>query len=644
MKEMSSSLLPARSFVSALSLVVMLFVCSSWANAQEATLHYRLSFEGAAQHYIDVEVEIEKPDEKTELMMAVWTPGSYLVREYARHIDDVEALGPEGEVLTVEKTSKNRWTIDCAGVESATVKYRVYCRELSVRTNFVDHDFAVLNGAATFLTMPSRLGEPHLVTVDLPDHWKRAVTGLDNAKDQAEQFIAHDFDELVDSPILVGNPSLYPFEVDGRQHFLVNIGDDSMWNGAKAAADVAKIVQEHQNMWGTVPYSRYTFLNVIAESGGGLEHDDSTLMLTSRWSFGSASSYQRWLGLVSHEYFHAWNIRTLRPKVLVEYDYEAENYFPSLWIAEGITSYYDDLALVRAGFVDQRKHLSALSRQISSVQGTPGRLVQSLNASSHDAWIKYYRSNENTSNTEISYYSKGAVVAFLLDMKIRELTNNEKSLDNVMRLCYERFSGDVGYTEDEFRAVASEVAGADLTDWFVHAVDTSKELDYGPALAFLGLKFPGFDPSEKEEDEETEASDDENGDEGKASADAAKPEPPAGKPYTGFSASDDNGRWVVSRVRRGSPAFEAGINVDDEILAINDYRVSSSNFDRALGVFDLGETVELLIARRGRLMRLTFPLRAEERKSWTLSVIKEPSDEQKARLESWLKASVPPEG
>jgi predicted metalloprotease with PDZ domain len=304
------------------------------------------------------------------------------------------------------------------------VQYRVYGREMSVRTNWVESSFAMLNGAPTFITLvePSPVARPHELVVDLPPDWRGVATALDPLPGVERGFVAADFDTLVDSPILAGSPAVHAFDVDGIPHALVNIGDDRLWDGARAAADVEKIVRATRDLWGRLPYPRYLFLNVIAEAGGGLEHRDSTLIMSSRWTMRTPRRYQGWLGLVAHEFFHAWNVKRLRPAALGPFDYEREVYTTDLWIAEGLTSYYDDLLVLRAGLSTRDEYLAALSNQIQALQTTPGRLVQPVAGASYDAWIRHYRPDENSPNVAVSYYTKGAVVGFLLDMRVREAT------------------------------------------------------------------------------------------------------------------------------------------------------------------------------------------------------------------------------
>jgi predicted metalloprotease with PDZ domain len=572
---------------------------------------YTIRFPAPATHYAEVEASVPA-DGRTdiELMMATWTPGSYLIREYARHVEAVRAATPAGEPLAVAKSSKNRWRIETAGADRVTVTYRVYCREMSVRTNWVEADFAMLNGAPTFLTLADAPPRPHDVRVELPPGWDETVTALPPTPDgRPHSYRAADFDTLVDSPIVAGNPATYAFTVEGTPHALVNVGEGGVWDGPTSAADVERIVREQHRTWGFFPYERYLFLNMLVEAGGGLEHRDSTLLMTSRWTTRDRRRYLRWLGTVSHELFHAWSVKQLRPAALGPFDYEREAFTPSLWMVEGLTSYYGPLAVHRAGISTREEFLEALSGPIEALQTTPGRLVQPVADASYDAWIKYYRRNENSPNTTVSYYTKGAVIGFLLDARVREATGGQRSLDDVLKAAYARYSGERGFRPGEFEAVASAVAGVDLGGWFDGAVRSTDELDYGPALAWYGLEFAP----------------DARGDE-----DAPAPA------WLGLGTRVDRGRLLVAGVQRGTPGYEAGFNVGDEILAIGDYRVGPEAWRQRLGLYRAGDAVEILVARRERLMRLDARFGETPSEGWRLQPVESPSAAQTRRLDAWL--------
>lgn len=604
----------------------VLFVLLSPLAWSANPVHYIVTIDAPQSHYVNVELKITpKQAGELELFLPVWTPGSYLVREYARNIDSVTASDSDNKPLNCTKHSKNRWKIAAASVNPITVRYRIYCNELSVRTNFVDAEFAILSGAATFITSSQHLPDEYTVQLKLPLEWKQSVTSLEHpVSAPAHSYRAANYDELVDSPILVGNPTLHPFRVGDVEHFLVNQGGDPYWNGEAAAADAAKIVAEHQKMWGMIPYKRYHFFNLIAESGGGLEHNSSTVLLTSRWAFRNEKNYQKWLGLVSHEFFHAWNVRRLRPKALAKYDYQSEVYFDELWVAEGITSYYDDLGLVRAGLTKPKEYLAVLSKQIETLQASPGRQKQSLVESSHDAWIKYYRPDENSSNTTINYYNKGAIAGMLLDIAIRKRTANQKSLDDVMRLLYQRYAEKEGFTNQEFAAVASEVAGSDLSAWFQRSIYSTEELDYAEALEWLGLQFKADGGKEGTPETKDEAD--------------AEPKDPA--IWFGATVESKDGKYSISRITENSPAFLAGLNVGDEVIGVDGFRLSEP-IDERLKQYKVGDKINTLVSRRGKLIELPVDLLAKPKQSWKLETLKNATPLQSESFSSWLHQPVP---
>jgi predicted metalloprotease with PDZ domain len=573
---------------------------------------YTLRFPSPHTHYVSVEASIPTGGRpQVELMMAVWTPGSYLVREFARHVETVTARTLSGEPLAVEKSRKNRWRVSTDGGDRIVVSYRVYGREMSVRTNWIEADFAMINGAPTFLTLADDdTARPHDVTLELPAGWSRSLTGLAPLTDRgAHAYRAADFDTLVDSPIVAGTPAVYEFAVDGTPHLLVNLGESGVWQGPQSAQDVETITREVYRMWGGMPYDRYLFLNMITEAGGGLEHRNSTLLMSSRWDTSTRRSYLRWLGTVSHELFHAWNVKRLRPIELGPFAYESEVHTESLWVVEGLTSYYGDLGVHRAGLSTVEEYLEALSRQIRGLQTTPGREVQPVALASYDAWIKYYRADENSSNSSVSYYTKGAVIGFLLDMQIRAATEGAKTLDDVLRLAYTRFSGERGYTPEEFRATTQEVAGIDLSGWFTQALDTTEELDYTDALSWLGLEFRG--PPENEDEDEKLG-------------------------WIGLATRTVSGRLLVSQIRRDTPAQESGFNVDDEILAIGDYRVLPNQWSERVAMLSPGSEISVMVSRRGALRRLPVVVGSLPASQWDLRPVEEASAAQERHLEAWL--------
>ena len=589
--------------------LLMTHVDTAAAQTGAEPLRYTLSFPAPQTHYMDVSVSVpteRRPD--VELMMAVWTPGSYLVREYERNVESVAATGPDGRALTVVKSDKNRWRITTGGAPTVTVKYRVYGREMSVRTNWIEAGFALVNGAPTFLTLADRTPRAHELVITPAAGWSTSMTALPEMSGGPHRYRAPDFDTLADSPIVVGNPAVHEFTVDGKKHYLVNEGEGGVFDGAKAVKDLEAIVREYRRMWGFLPYDKYLFLNLLTEAGGGLEHKNSTVLMASRWATRTRRSYINWLDLASHEFFHVWNVKRLRPVELGPFDYENEVHTKNLWIAEGVTEYYADLTLHRAGLITRDEYLDSVSDRIEELQTTPGRLVQSAEMSSYDAWIKYYRPDENSINTAVSYYTKGSIVGLLFDARIRKATNGARSLDDVMKAAYEKYSGMRGYTADEFRAVAEQVAGVSLKAFWDSTVSGTGELDYQEALDTLGLRFRS------------------------ASVPADRP----GRAWLGIGTRNDAGRLLVTQVRRDTPAMAAGVNVDDEILAIDDYRVRADRLDNRLEQYRPGDKVTLLVARREQLLRIELTFGSEPTRAWRLEVNPSATDAQQSSRGRWL--------
>jgi predicted metalloprotease with PDZ domain len=629
--------------------LILIFVLQSveCVSGDVRPLEYTISFEDRASHYAHIRLVVPAPTADTfELMMPTWTPGSYLIREYARHVDHVVARSDDSSALALEKSSKNRWLVKCVPGKDVTISYRLYCHEMSVRSNWVDQDMAILNGAATFLTVPGAEKSAHQVHFDLPERWSRTMTALQAVEGRAHTYLADTLDELIDSPVLCGQPIVQDFSAGGVTHVLATLGDSSLWDTAKAAADVQRIVAQQQTFWGVVPYSGYKFLNVISEANGGLEHDNSTLVMTSRWNFRDKDKYEDWLSLISHEFFHTWNVRRLRPADLANYNYEAENNTRSLWVAEGLTSYYEDLMLVRAGLIDHSAYLKRLSKAIEKLQTSPGRNVQTLSESSFDSWIKFYRPDENSSNSRVSYYVKGAVVGFLLDARIRELTSDARSLDDVMRLLYQRHAGPKGFSDAEFAAIVSEVAGTDMNSWLAQHVETTDELDYQPALNWFGLHFPTDEPVATE----TPSEDSTSPAASTTDAASASPAPKVGNDtkkdvskkkaaWLGIQTSESGNAVLITGVTHGSPAHTAGLNVDDELLAFNQYRVNAKTWKDQLTQLGIGEKIRVLVARRGEIRTIEAILGTEPKEKWSLKPLPKPSDETKARMTNWLGTS-----
>jgi predicted metalloprotease with PDZ domain len=581
-----------------------------WAQPASAAepVRYTLRFPAPHTHYVEVEARFPSRGRSLELWMPVWTPGSYLVREYSRHLEGLRVTDAAGEALEVEQVAKNRWAVRTVGTRSVVARYRLYAHELSVRTNWVEADFAFLVGAATFLSGRGLEGRAHEVAVERPAAWPGTWMPLPAVEGAADTFRAADYDALVDAPLAVGAAHVQGFEVSGTPHQIVSLGDTASWDHERTARDLRALVNAQQAFWGgPLPYPRYQFLNLLVGHKGGLEHRDSATVMSSGRAQRPRASYLRWLSVFSHELFHAWNVKRLRPAELGPFDYENEVPTRALWVAEGITSYYDDLLLARAGLITRAEYLERLSGMLESVHTRAGRHVRSLEQASFDAWIKQYRPDENSANVTISYYSGGAVVAWLLDAELRRVSGGARGLDDVMRAALARFPATKGYTLPALYALMGEVAGADLGPWLQrHAQQPLGDPDLSGALGWWGLRFEAAKPAGEE---------------------------PAG--WLGAELRHEDGLHRVHAVPRGTPAFTAGLNAGDELVAIAGRRLDAKGAAPLLAWKGPGPT-QLLVARRGLLKSLSVVLGSPPNRTWTLEIDPQAPPEAVARRDVWL--------
>jgi len=549
-----------------------------------------------------------------DLKMPVWTPGSYLVREYSRHLQNFFATTDDGGRLSSRKLSKNHWQVETNGVTDVVVTYRIFANELTVRTNHLDTTHGYFNPAAIFFYLPGFEQTPIRVTIVPPRPDWRVTTPLPPASDGelAEQsdnpksFLAPDFDTLVDSPFEIGSQEVYDFEVLGKPHQLAIWGDGNLEPG-RIIQDIEKIIRVEAQMFGGLPYERYLFLlHLPSAGGGGLEHKNACSLIYPRFGFRSQDKYNRFMQLVAHEFFHLWNVKRIRPKALEVFDYDQENYTTSLWFSEGTTSFYDLVIPKRAGIYDIKSYLDALSKEITRFQTTPGRLVQPVSESSFDAWIKLYRPDANSGNSQISYYLKGEMVSLLLDLLIRARHGNARSLDDVMIKIWQQFGQvEVGFTEAELRGAIASVAGMDLSDFFDRYLDGTDELPFNEYLEPFGLRLIGV-----EEDEPV--------------------------PYLGITVKTENGHEAIKFVEAGSPAQKAGVDAGDELLAINGFRVTSEQLSERLKDYGAGDTIHLTVFHQDTLRTLPVTLATPHPSRYQIVQVENPDEAQKQNFAGWL--------
>jgi predicted metalloprotease with PDZ domain len=594
-----------------------------------AGLTYRLRMPEPHTHFFHVEVEAGGVSGAAELVMPSWTPGSYLIREFPRNVVAFMAFDGAGRPLAVEKTDKNSWRVEAPGDGTLRARYVVYADELSVRTSHLDAGHAHVNGASVFAFVRGREHEPHTVEVHPPAGW-RVTTPLP-AADAPNTFTATDYDHLVDSPLEMGTHALLEWEVEGKPHRYAIWGRGN-YDPQRLAADTTRIIRAEKALFGVLPYPDYTFFVLLSPGGsGGLEHRDSTVLLADRWSFRGAP-YEHFLALVAHEYFHLWNGKRIRPAALGPFDYTREAYTRDLWVVEGITTYYTDVLLRRAGIISQQRFLDRLGDQVTRLFATPGRMVQPLEDSSFDTWIKFYRPDANSPNATISYYQKGALVALLLDLKIREATANARSLDDVMRLLWERYgAADTGFPPGGVEAVAAEVAGTDLSGFFDAYLRSTRELDYAAHLAAAGLELVWS--------HEARPAPPRTG----AVGDPSAPPPTPQEVRIGVQMKFEGNRPLIGNVLADTPAWRAGLNAGDELVALDGLRVGFDTLTARMMEKKPGDKVALTIFRRDELLTVALEVETSPPPRFVVRPKQDATPEQQRLREDWLRTDVAPE-
>lgn len=577
-------------------------------------IRYRVAMSRPHSHLFEVEATFPAAGDELVVALPVWTPGSYLVREYSRHVQEFAVVDAAGAPVSFSRVDKRSFRI-AARNQPVTCRYKVYAHELTVRTSHLDGTHGYFNGATLFFYAELLRKSPCRVTIVPPGGW-RTTTPLDEVTGEANTFVAADYDELVDSPFEIGTHTPINFTAAGVPHEIVLWGEPQL-DEKKLVTDLTRIIETEAAMFGGLPLKRYVFFIYGTDKGrGGLEHKASTALIYPRTGFSTARGWEDFLTLCAHEYFHLWNVKRVKPKRLVPFDYSQENYTELLWYFEGGTSYWDNLLTRRAGHMSGARYLTRLGESLTSLHTTPGRKVLPLADASTIAWTKHYRPDENTPNTAISYYLKGEVVCALLDLTIRRATNDQRSLDDVARLLWKRFGDESGVPEDAIEKAAEEVAGTSLRDFFQRALRTTEELDY-EVFSHVGLEAR-FRPRESA------------GDKGGT--------PPRGK-------GDKVQGWIgvvprtgsgLATVLDGSPAMTAGLYADDEIVALDGLKCDAPGLVSRLEDRKPGEVVKVTLFRREKLLEVPVTVGSKPADAVWLQRSERPTDFQKAAFQAWL--------
>ncbi|MEF9955849.1 MAG: PDZ domain-containing protein [Acinetobacter sp.] len=564
-------------------------------------LHYQIEFDDYRQHLIHVTLRfLANPNQ--ELWLPTWIPGSYLIREFAKHIESVTASDEAGRILNIKKLEKNRWRLFNTDHELITVEYDVYAYDLSVRGAYVDQTRLYVNPACVCLGLQDQEHAPCEVELFLPNELKhfQIATGLASKSLVKGRFTlkADNYDQLIDSPFELADQSRFSFEANAIPHQFVISGQHNT-NLERLKTDIEKICQTEINMFGAAPFQNYTFMTIATgNSYGGLEHCNSTSLITPREDLPKADEpeepskdYQRFLGLCSHEYFHSWLVKFIRPENFTNYDLQKEGYTSLLWIFEGFTSYYDDLILLRSGVISQTSYLELLKAQIDRYLQNPGRAIQSVSESSFDAWIKFYRQDENSNNAGTSYYNKGSLVALCLDLGLRL---RGSSLDAVMRRLYENSQKGIQVNERTIFDLCQELTGDNWVEQINHLIYTTDELPLDQLLPEFGCSYT-------------------------LKNDKSLP--------FGLKLNDKTEGVQIQQVRRDSAAAKAGLSAQDVIIAIDSLKASEkllAQYSKQQGAFTV------YAFRRDELMQ--FELTAGENALTTVDL----KVEDQSKLENWL--------
>lgn len=595
---------------------------------------YKITPKDPGAHVFEVEVTVAKPDPSGQAFsMAAWVPGSYTIRDLARHVVSIRAEA-DGQEIGLTKIDKSSWQAD-ACTAPITLTAEIFAYDLNVRGAHLDTTHGFFDGACVFPAVSGQEDLPCELEIRPPagtagGDWRlvTSMSSLSAPQYGFGSFSATDYAELIDHPVEMGNIQIGEFEAGGIPH-VIAVRGHVHFDIARVCHDLSTVCGYQLKLMGTPKgFDRYVFLLFVQENAyGGLEHRWSSSLACSRRDLpqrgesGVSDEYRKFLGLCSHEYFHLWNVKRMKPEKFVPYDLRAEVHTGLLWVFEGITSYYDHLVLVRSGLITTKSYLEHIARAITRLTRTRGRLRQTIEEASFDAWTHFYQQDANSSNATVSYYTKGALVALALDLTIRKETDGKISLDDVMRECWVRYgeTGE-GMPERGFETVVRDVSGLELADFFERFVRGTTDLPLQGLLKEFGVNLH-MRPADNNKDPG-----------GKPAGKSASP-----PPWLGAVLVDRNGTSKFSVVHSGSPAERAGIAPGDIAVALDNLRLSTGNLDLRLREHHVGDTVTISVFRDEHLMKFPVKLAAPPEDTCYLVIESEPDAKSKNMRTGWLK-------
>lgn len=592
-----------------LSLAISLFTAAGMAAGNSLQpVKFTVTMENPGNHTYHLKMELTGLTPADNLFkLPTWTPGYYWRMNYSANIYDFKVTGPRGEDVAYRKEGTNGWRIDGQVTGNLTIEYNVYAINVSVAEPFLDMGRGFICPTAMFLYPDGKLDTRIEVTIVPYSGWKSISTGLDIVYGKKNCYSANGYDTLYDSPILVGNQEVRSFEFNGIPHFVAmeRPGNSDL---DRFVADLKKIIKATFDLMGEIPYNHYTFI-IMDRGMGGLEHSNSMAVYSREDIYRSdrPDGNRAWMNFITHEYFHLYNVKSIRPVELGPFDYDRENHTNMLWVSEGITVYYEYLIMNRAGLLSANEVLDYLSQNIRNYENIPGHLFQSATRSSYDTWINFFNHSGNSSNTTISYYDKGCALGLLLDISIRDKSNGKSSLDDVMRYLYTEYFREKkrGFTEYEFRDACEKFAGGELSEIFDRYAATTDQIDYQRYLKPAGILI--------------------NSD----------PELIPGA-WLGASVRYNASGLNVSSVERGSPAWNAGLGEMDRITMINGAVPEAGTLDSLLARSEKGDTISLEVATRYLKRNLKIIAGQKEQVSFRMTIGQELTARQDDLLRSWL--------
>ena len=585
--------------------ILFLLMINIATSAQESPrIRYHIGWDQPNLRFYDVTVTIEKPDNPvTQLRIPNWRPGRYMIQNFAQNVVEFRAENESGKPLPFAKIDKDTWEIATGNTQQLVAKYRFYANELDAGNTYLDDTEAYINPATILMYLPGKELLPVALSVQIPQDWAIA-TALDFDETQ-RAYPAENYHELADNPLIISATMDKLVFSHQNVRYDVAIVGNANYNAEKMLADLKKMVAEQVKIFGEAPFKRYVFLYHFVDyrMGHGVEHKNSTSIVVGPTDFSDESTYSRWLSYTAHEFFHAWNVERIRPEGIFYPDYSQPNYTELMWWFEGVTSYYEGITLTRMGYYPLFRYLGKMANSITSLENNAGNRITSAAQASFDDWAKAFGAPPGTS---ISFYQKGEILGFLLDLEIRKRTDNQQSLDDVMRLLWKKYgSQQLGVPENGIQTAIEAVAGSSFADFFERYVSGTETPDYGKYLSVAGLEIVEID------------------------GDSSQPD-------LGVRLSGDERETRIRSVRPDSPAANGGLAIDDILLAVNGQRIHSENYQRIMNRFQPDETIRVAVFRRNQLREFDVQLSPNPAKRWVIRENPNATSAQKGVLNSWL--------